>query len=283
MPGVARLLTPLVALLAGLSVACVEVSAGPPNYFETVEKQFSVSGRPTIDVSTFDGKVEVSTWDRPEVRVIVEKEAAEKSDMNDMSVDITQQGDAVRVRIDSHRERGIYLEFGTRRAHVTVTTPKNSIVRSSTGDGPISVQDVSGDISARTGDGPIRFERLTGTVSARTGDGSIVIDGAIAKLDAQSGDGPVRLRLTEVLPIDNWSVRTGDGSVTLDLPASVNADLDATTGDGRVNVSGLSIDSGEEKHRRSVRGRIGAGGGIISLRSGDGSITIRGDHPGLTQ
>lgn len=281
MPGVARPLTPFVALLAGLSMACVEVSAGPPNYFETVEKQFTVTGRPTIDVSTFDGRVDITTWDRPEVRVVVEKEAAEKSDMEAMSVDIAQQGDAVRVRIESHREHGIYFEFGTRRAHITVTTPTNSTVRSSTGDGPISVQDVSGDISARTGDGPIRFEHLTGTVSARTGDGSIVIDGAIAKLDAQSGDGPVRLRLTEALPIDNWSVRTGDGSVTLDLPASVNADLDASTGDGRVNVSGLSFNSGEEKHRRSVRGRLGAGGGIISLRSGDGSITVRGGQSGL--
>lgn len=280
MPGAARPLTPFVALLAGLSMACVEVSAGPPNYFETVEKQFTVSGRPAIDVSTFDGRVDISTWDRPEVRVVVEKEAAERSDLEDMSVEIAQQGDAVTVRIDAHRERGVYLQFGTRRAHVTVTTPAHSVVRSSTGDGPISVQDVNGEVTARTGDGPIRLEHLTGTVSARTGDGSIVVDGAIGKLDAQSGDGPVRLRLTEAVPIDNWSVRTGDGSVTLDLPASVNADLDATTGDGRVNINGLSFNSAEEKHRRSVRGRIGAGGGTISLRSGDGSITVRGAHPG---
>lgn len=280
MTGAARAFTPVIVLVAGFSAACVEVSAGPPNVFETVEKQFTVSGRPTVDVATFDGRVEVSTWNRPEVRVVVEKEAADKSDMDDMAVEIAQQGDAVTVRVEAHRERGVYFQFGTRRAHVIVTTPANSIIKSSTGDGPISIQDVNGDVSARTGDGPIRLEHLAGTVSARTGDGSILIDGAIARLDARSGDGSVRLRLTEPVPIDSWSVRTGDGSVTLSLPESVNAELDATTGDGRVNVTGLSFSSSEETRRRSVRGRINAGGGTISIRSGDGSISVRGGQDG---
>lgn len=276
MTGAARPFTPLLVLLVAVSSACVEVSAGPPNYVETVEKQFAVAGPPTLEVSTFDGRVDISTWDRPEVRVVVEKEAAVKSDLEDMSVEVVQQGDAVSVRIDGHRQRGDFLQFGARRAHVTVTTPANSIVHTSTGDGPISVQDVNGGVSARTGDGPIRLEHMTGTVSARTGDGSIVIDGAIAKLDAQSGDGPVRIRLTTALPIESWRVHTGDGPVTLDLPTSVNAELEASTGDGRVNVRGLSIDSHGEKHRRSFRGRIGSGGGTISISSGDGPIVVRG-------
>lgn len=280
MTGAVRAFTALVVLVAGCSAACVEVSAGPPNFSETVEKQFTISGRPTVDLSTFDGRIEVSTWNRPEVRVVVEKEAADKTDMDDMAVDIAQQGDTVTVRIREHRERGLYFQFGSRRAHINVTTPANSIVKSSTGDGPINVQDVTGDVSARTGDGPIRLEHLGGTVSARTGDGSIVIDGAIARLDAQSGDGSVRLWLTQPVAIDDWTVRTGDGSVTLTLPESLNAELDASTGDGRVNVSGFHFSSEEPRRRRSVHGRINSGGGTISIRSGDGSISVRGGEDG---
>jgi hypothetical protein len=67
---------------------------------------------------------------------------------------------------------------------------------------------------------------------------------------------------------------TGDGSVTVDLPDSFDAELDAHTGDGRVSVSDELLSGTTQTSRRSIRGRLGEGGHALHLRSGDGSIRL---------
>jgi hypothetical protein len=77
-------------------------------------------------------------------------------------------------------------------------------------------------------------------------------------------------------PAGEWSLSTGDGSIVLEVPEGFNADLDASTGDGRVRVHDVPFDGDDTSRRRSeARGRIGAGGPTIRMRSGDGSITVR--------
>jgi hypothetical protein len=70
-------------------------------------------------------------------------------------------------------------------------------------------------------------------------------------------------------------LRTRDGSVSLRLPQDIAADLDAHTGDGRIDsdfpvtVSGSSLTDS-----KSVRGRLNGGGPLLEIRTGDGSIHI---------
>src|SRR5262245_38403339 len=59
--------------LAATTAGCVDIVAtGVAGYTETEEKRFPVAGRPEVALSTFDGAIEVSTWDKPEVLVEVE-------------------------------------------------------------------------------------------------------------------------------------------------------------------------------------------------------------------
>ena len=64
------------ALLAGwacVSVGCVDIVATDLNHVEREEKRFATNDAPSLDLTTFDGAIEVTTWDRPEVLVVVEK------------------------------------------------------------------------------------------------------------------------------------------------------------------------------------------------------------------
>jgi hypothetical protein len=82
----------------------------------------------------------------------------------------------------------------------------------------------------------------------------------------------------------NWEISTGDGSVTLFLPPNFDADVDAHTGDGSVR-SELDVDGNDQlerdgdgnsnSSRRSLKGRLGAGGNTLRVRSGDGTIRLR--------
>jgi hypothetical protein len=117
---------------------------------------------------------------------------------------------------------------------------------------------------------------VNGLVDARSGDGSITIDGQIRGLHARSGDGRVRVQASGTTTTDDWSLATGDGSVVLEVPEGFGAELDATTGDGRVQVEDLAFErTTGESSRRIARGRLGNGGPKITIRSGDGSITVR--------
>jgi hypothetical protein len=52
--------------------------------------------------------------------------------------------------------------------------------------------------------------------------------------------------------------------------------MDAHTGDGTIrNELGIAADDGGEVGRRTVRGRLGAGGKRLRVRTGDGSIRLR--------
>ena len=69
---------------------------------------------------------------------------------------------------------------------------------------------------------------------------------------------------------------TGDGSVVVEVPEGFGAELVASTGDGRVAVHDLTFTGASERgDRGSASGRLGNGGGQLSIRTGDGSITVR--------
>lgn len=265
------------AAISASSLACVDISAGNMRYIDTVEKRFTVTGEPAVTLGTFDGSVEVTTWDRPEVLVVVEKHAVDKESADRITIETQQDGDRITVNVKHGSDTGGFsINIGSFSARVRVTVPSKAQIDANTGDGRVSIQDVEGNLTVRTGDGSIRLANVRGAVEANTGDGSVDVDGAIGQLKVRSGDGRVRVRATAA-PASDWSVSTGDGTVVLEVPDGFGAELDAATGDGRVRVDGIDfVSAGDDsRHRTEARGRIGQGGARITLRSGDGTITVR--------
>lgn len=271
------------ALVSASITGCVDIAAGNAGYTETVEKRFAVAGTPTLHVSTFDGAVEVSSWDRPEILVTVEKVGADKAATDRMELTMSQEGDRVTVDVREPHTGGVHWTVGPFTAHVRVTMPVHARVEAATGDGRVSVRDITGDLSVRTGDGSIRLAHVNGGVDAASGDGSVDIDGVITTLKLRSGDGRMRVRTTAPSATGDWEVATGDGAVVVEVPEGFAAELDALTGDGRVRVDGLQFSGQLDREDRTrARGTLGAGGGRISIRSGDGGITVRRTESGET-
>jgi hypothetical protein len=71
-----------------------------------------------------------------------------------------------------------------------------------------------------------------------------------------------------------WSLRSGDGGITLRVPEDLSADLDAHTGDGRITVD-LPVTVAGSISTSSVRGKLGAGGPLLRVQTGDGSIRLQ--------
>jgi Putative adhesin len=281
-------------LLAGSG--CVQIGAsGPLRYMASEEKRFTTTGRPMVVLSTFDGPIDVRPWDRPEVLVVVEKYAITRSMTDDIEIRTDQNGDRVTVEARIKQpdpSQGLWTSG--RSARLVVSVPASSDVQARSGDGSIAVEhisgqfdlesgdgsirgrDLTGNIRAHTGDGSIRLEGVNGAVDIDTRDGSIVANGTLTALRARSGDGSVRVHADRGSAAkDDWDISTGDGSVIVELPDAFDAELDANTGDGRVSVHRSIMSDQQDQSRRKVRGRLGAGGNALRVRSGDGSITLR--------
>jgi phage baseplate assembly protein gpV len=71
-----------------------------------------------------------------------------------------------------------------------------------------------------------------------------------------------------------WTIRSGDGHINMRIASDLNANVEARTGDGSItlDVPNFAV-SGSLSHS-SVHGKLNAGGGTLSVSSGDGSIHL---------
>ena len=298
-PSPARFLASLaasVALLLSVSACMVSVDAGEFTVRE--EKQFDVTGTPEVTLITFDGSVEIRSWDQPRVQIEVEKRATDKAMADAMEVRAEQSGNVIRLEVK--KPAVSQSRFGlnaARSARIVATLPRASQVTARSGDGSISIERIDGRIDLDTGDGSIRAYSINGTLRAHTGDGSMKLEHVDGSVDLDSGDGSasvsgklssVKLRTgdgTVVVRVedgsamtDDWEIRTGDGGVRLEIPEAFGATLDAGTGDGVVRLRGLGeapARDEDESSRRQMKHQLGNGGKLLRLRSGSGSITIQ--------
>jgi hypothetical protein len=258
------------------------------------EKRFIVQGRPELTLVTFDGSIEVTGWDQPEVVIDIRKQGPSAQALEEIEVRVAQDGDRISVEVvEPKGSRG--LSFGPGRSvSLVVSVPRQAVLTARSGDGAVTIERVEGRVDVNTGDGSVRGAGLSGELKMRTGDGSVTLDdvkgqveiqtgdgsisvnGALSRLQARTGDGAVTVRAAVgSTTAGEWDITTGDGSITLEVPPGFNATLDARTGDGRVSADGVGLTVTEQgENRRALKGQLGSGGGLVRLRSGDGSIRI---------
>lgn len=287
---------PVLALELGLLGAGCTVTVDSHSEILREERRFPVDGKADVRVTTFDGSIEIQSWDKPEVVIEVEKRGPTKAAVEGLEVIATQKGQLIELEVKRPRSES-FSGIGLHRtawARLIVNVPQNVDIRARSGDGSIRIERVNGRIDLGTGDGSIRASDVSGELTLDTGDGSITVDGAEGKLVVDTGDGSVnvagKLNAIRLNTGDGsivyraqpgtsmkepWDINTGDGSVSLYLPPDFNAELDAHTGDGTIR-NDLNVESdGDGKPSRTLRGRIGNGGPLLRIRTGDGGIRLK--------
>jgi hypothetical protein len=235
---------------------------GGGRFTDREAKSFSVSGTPSVNVGTFDGSVIVRAWDKPEVSYTAIKRADSAEGLKDITIESSQQGSAVSIvaKSSEHSNGSVSLE---------ISLPRNANLHLSSEDGRLTVQGVSGELIARTGDGAIEIEGGKGRIQVNTGDGHIRIANFDGEVDARTGDGAITLDGT----FSGVSARTGDGSITLGVPAGANfvveTNAEALSNEGVIVVEDVAPSA------RVKRWRVGRGGAVFTLNTGDGRVVLR--------
>lgn len=233
-----RLLPAAVALVASAAVWGSD-SRG------TFEREVAAPARGVVEISSTNGTVDVTGWDRPAVSVKAELAA----DVD--RVEVTNSGDHTVVRVIQHHS-GMSFS-GHEETHLRVQVPKDSEVDVSTVSADMTstgvlgaqrLKSVSGDITAEIGPSDIEAKSVSGSLKLRgkgqpaklhvsTVSGDLELKHAAGDLEATTVSGEATVELD---PARSVRVRSTSGDIHFEGRLARGADFDGQTVSGDLKV-----------------------------------------------
>lgn len=219
---------------------------------EEFHQTYPLSQESRISLDNVNGSVRVVTWDREEIKVDAIKRAKEKEDLDEVSIDVNAQPDSIRIKTRYPNTRN---SRNSASVDYTLTVPKQSrLDKISTVNGGVEIINVIGNISAKSVNGAVTGTGLSGDV------------------DLSSVNGAVKAVMAEVKK--EVSLKTVNGSVSVALPSSANADITANTLNGNIKSDFPLQINQRSGSGKDARGHIGEGGARIKLASVNGGVRI---------
>jgi DUF4097 and DUF4098 domain-containing protein YvlB len=247
--------------------------AALPVRAEEWSKTYNISGKPDLRVETSDANIRVTTWDQNtiEAKVVTTRY---KIGEDGIRVEERQNGDSVEIDVH-YPHHNFNVDWGSHKVEIIIQMPREGKVNLRTGDGKIEVAGFKGEMDLHTGDGSINLDGVDGKLHATTGDGHIQASGRFDELGLKTGDGHVDVRARNGSSLaGNWRLETGDGSVSLEVPGDLAADVDLHTSDGHIDLD-MPVTTEGKIRQNEVRGKLNGGGSLLTIHTGDGSIHLR--------
>jgi hypothetical protein len=206
-----------------------------------------------VRVGTGSGKVEI------------------KGALGDCAV-TTAFGD-VRVR----GARGEAVRAKTSSGSVRIEDVEARFIEVDTAFGDVRVEAVKGDLDVDTGSGDVVLKGFAGACAIQTGFGDIEASGAFGDLTAKTSSGRVDVVAEPGSSVERpWSLQSAFGDVDVRVPLGFDCDLLAETSFGCV-TSDVTVHGPGRLTDQRVRGEIGEGGALLTLRTSSGDIRIRAE------
>jgi hypothetical protein len=248
---------PMLVVATALAVAAVCLPAFAANDSEVFDRTIPLLSGASFALTNVNGSIVVQGWDREAVEIHAVKTARQSA------------ADLALVRIDAESAPGqvsvttVYPPGDDVEVSVdyTVRVPRHVLLAQlATVNGAVRVSGVEGQGQLRSVNGDIDVVGSAGGFSARTTNGGVHVE--LLRLAAPSA------------PSSNpITLETVNGNVALALPHDATATVDARSLNGDFH-SDLPMSLLSAYSPRGLRGRLGAGGASIRLRTVNGAIRV---------
>lgn len=222
-------------------------------------RQYPLAAGGRVEIVNPDGSIEAVVGPAGSVDVAVVMDAGAMTETRAKEVltefKIEESATSEHVRIATARTRG-RRGLGDVDISYKVTLPADARLEMTGNNGTIRAEALRGHVKAMVVNGGVELTALRGTVDAASVNGSIT-----AKMAEVSG--PMRLEST-------------NGRITLELPKTAKATLNARSVNGGITVTGLTTDEGTGRRIRTLESQLNGGGPEIDLRVTNGRINIEG-------
>lgn len=249
----------VLALVAGVVVFASAGFAAVTNR-QTFEHSYPLAPGGSFLLENVNGSVQVEGWDRDEVEVeAVKTTDFEGQDLERVKIDVDSAPGHVSVHTRYPKGEGVEVAV---EYHVHV--PYRVLLG--------CIGTVNGSVLVRGVDGGGDLHSVNGNVEVLNSAG---------RFSAKTTNGDLRLELRQVLDGAPMNLETVNGSVVLGLPSDAKANLRVLSMNGEFH-SELPVTSTVAATPASAfRGKLGIGGGEISVRTINGGVRLILQHPGV--
>jgi hypothetical protein len=175
------------------------------------------------------------------------------------------------VDLELRVPRGVHVEVSASNGKVCVSCLcSGARVRSS--NVAVRVEDVHGDVEIQASNARVHCTGITGKLLARTSNGKIEVEHHRGAIDASSSNGLIHASLDELA--GSVVLATSNGRIALDLPETVDADVDLRVDNGVIRNQ-RSLEHVQRSSGGRLTGTLGEGGISIKVRTSNGSISLR--------
>jgi DUF4097 and DUF4098 domain-containing protein YvlB len=250
-----------------LAILLVAGAANAATLEETFDRTFDVRPGTLFALNNTNGHIDVKAWNQPRVQVHALKRVESRDAdlarkiMSELRIEPSVSADGVRINTiyPKHNNGGIFDWLAGNNVSMSVeyevTVPASMNLTLDDTNGAVEVSDVHGSHHISTTNGHI-------TVARSGGD-----------IDAETTNGAIKAELADVTPGKNLRLETTNGHISITLPKSLAARIDASTTNGSIN-SDLPVTTTEMRHH-ALRGTVNGGGNSeLRLRTTNGSINI---------
>lgn len=122
--------------------------------------------------------------------------------------------------------------------------------------------------------GTFKASGMRGHVKAMVVNGGVELAGMSGGVDAAAVNGHVSAKMADVT--DPMRLEATNGRITLEIPRTARATLNARAVNGGITVTGLNIQDGAGRRIRTLESQLNGGGPEIDLRVTNGRIAIAG-------
>ncbi len=206
------------------------------------EKTFNVTKGDILEVSTSNGNVNISIWNKDQA--YIKAINIDEDDLNDLKIE--QTGNKIYVEFKGHDSDDLYFE---------ISIPAYLNLDISSGAGNISVNgNVAGKVDISTGGGNINLKDVGDKLTVATGGGNVSIGNISGESEVSTGGGNISIGDVK----NKTEVSTGGGNIT----------IGNIGGSGEVSTSGGNISVGKV----SGSAELSTAGGNISLDGASGKV-----------
>jgi hypothetical protein len=223
----------------------------------------------TLEIEGVNGAVHATGTAAKEVEVSAWKRA-KRSDPAEVTIEVLEHADGITLCVrypDRHGSHNTCEPGG----HSHMNLDDNDVTVDFEVGVPAGVRFVG-----RMVNGSVEATGLTADAEGHTVNGSVTLE-TRGRAEAQTVNGAVRARLGRLGASGPVSFRTVNGSITLELPEGIGAEVRAQTLNGAIETD-FPVTVMHVKHRfvgDKLEGTIGKGGPLLELETVNGGIRLR--------
>jgi hypothetical protein len=216
-----------------------------------ITRTYPLGDNASVSLTNLTGNIKIEGWDQSQAEVRVIKDGGSEQDRQAVQIKLANGNDLLSLETSPTRSSPVEV-------HYELKLPRRlQKLEIKSADSEVVLSKVTGAITVVLQGSSIEMSDVGGSINTKIvqGETTVAFNGNLA--------GP-------------QVFKSVNGDIELRLAADVNADISAETTDGEIEVGdGLNLKVEKRQVGKVATGRIGSGGGPITIKTLNGDIRIR--------